>query len=169
MSKSEREHSNRNRSNEPTVETERLNPINLPAERSILGALIEDDSLLSDVVAAGLKPEHFALSDHRGVFNAMMALRSRHAPIDYVTVAEELGNRQEHYVLVGSLIQGVIVHSDHVLYHVAIVQKKARLRTLLGLAEWIMRVVDDAANPDALIEQVIAKLDAMATAEVISA
>jgi|SRR5579864_66028 len=174
MSKSQREQFNSNspqgkRPREVTVETERLNPINLPAERSVLGALIEDDSLLPEVVSVGLRPEHFALSDHRSVFNAMLALRSRLTPIDYVTVAEELGNRQEHYVLVGSLIQGVIVHPEHVLHHVAIVQKKARLRALLGLAEWIMRVVDDAADPDALIEQAIAKLDAMATAEVITA
>src|SRR5579864_8973099 len=164
MSKSQREQFNSNspqgkRPREVTVETERLNPINLPAERSVLGALIEDDSLLPEVVSVGLRPEHFALSDHRSVFNAMLALRSRTAPIDYVTVTEELGNRQEHYVLVGSLIQGVVIDPDHILHHVAIILRKARLRARLRLSEWIARVVDDRADPDAVIEQAIGKLE----------
>jgi replicative DNA helicase len=141
-------------------------PINLPAERSVLGALIEDDSLLPEVIAAGLRAGDFSLSDHRQVFAAILALREQKSPIDYITVTEKLGNRQEDYVLLASLIHGVVVHEDHTLYHVAMVRRKSQLRTLLRIAEWLTRVVDDAADPDALIEQAIRKLDAVATAEV---
>jgi replicative DNA helicase len=141
-------------------------PINLPAERSVLGAVIEDGALLPQVIAAGLRAEDFALSDHRRVFDAVLTLHTRKAPIDYVMVTEELGNCQEHYILVGSLIQGVVIDPDHILHHVAIIQRKARLRALLRLAEWITRVVDDTADPDVLIERAIGKLEAMATAEV---
>src|SRR5438874_11809705 len=103
-----------------TIDTHpnRALPINLPAERSVLGALIEDDSLLPEVIGTGLRSQDFALSDHRRVFDAMLELWQQKKPVDYVTVAEQLGNHQEHYVLVGSLIQGVIVHPDHVLHHV---------------------------------------------------
>jgi replicative DNA helicase len=153
---------------EAPVRPEKVNPISLPAERSVLGALIEDDSLLDEVIEIGLRPEHFALSDHRRVFEVMCTLNAQHRPIDYVTVAEQLGNRREHYVLVSSLIQGVIIHADHVTHHARIIMRKARLRSLLRLAEWIFRVVDDTANPDALVEEAIGKLNIMAAAEVVA-
>jgi len=153
-----------NRSNSPPQN--QPIPISLPAERSVLGALIEDDSLLPEVIAAGLRAEDFALSDHRRVFTAILFLCEQKSPVDYITVTEQLGNRQEDYVLAGSLIHGVVLHEDHVLHHVAIVRRKARLRALLRIAEWITRVVADSADPDALIEQTIAKLEAVASAEV---
>jgi hypothetical protein len=87
-------------------ESQRLNPINASAERSVLGALIEDDTLVPEVIAAGLRTEHFALSDHRRVFGAILALRLRKAPVDYVLVAEQMGNRHEDYILLAGLIQG---------------------------------------------------------------
>lgn len=152
--------------NNSSDQSQRINPVNLPAERSVLGALIEDDSLKADVLGAGLRSTDFALSDHRQVFDAMLSLWQEKRPVDYVTVAEQLGNRQEHYVLVGSLIQGIIVHSDHVTAHAHIVQQKARLRALLRLAEWITRVVDDTSDPDALIEEAIGKLEAISCTEV---
>src|SRR5438034_8545124 len=122
-----------------------INPINLPAERSVLGALIEDGSLLEDVIAAGLRVDDFSLSDHRRVYAAMLELWQQKKPVDYVLVADHLGNDQEQYVLVGSLIQGVIVDRDHVVHHVEIVRKKARLRGLLRIAGWITNIVNDQA------------------------
>ena len=132
----------------------------------MLGALIEDDSLLHDVIAAGLQVEDFALSDHRRVFAAMLELWQQQKPVDYVTVADALGNDQEQYVLVGSLIQGVIVHPDHLLHHVEIIRNKARLRALLRIAEWINSVVDDSSDADALIEEAVGRLERIARAEV---
>jgi replicative DNA helicase len=148
------------------IRPDRPIPINLAAERSVLGALIEDGSLLEDVIAAGLRVEDFALSDHRRVYAAMLDLWQQKKPVDYVLVADHLGNDQEHYVLVGSLIQGVIVDPDHVLHHVEIVRRKSQLRSLLRIAEWITNVVNDQADPNALIGEAIAKLEAVATSEV---
>jgi replicative DNA helicase len=146
--------------------TEQSQTINLLAERSVLGALIEDDSLLPEVISAGLRVDDFGLSDHRRVFEEMLTLHEQKAPVDYVTVVEQLGNDQGAYVLLASLVHGAIVHEDHVLYHVEILRNKSRLRQLLRLSEWIPRVVDDSANSDALIEQAIAKLERIARPEV---
>jgi len=53
-----------------------VNPANLPAERSALGALIEDDSLLAEVLASGIRAEDFFLSDHRLFFSTIETLRA---------------------------------------------------------------------------------------------
>ena len=143
-------------------------PVNLAAERSVLGAVIEDDTLLPELIACGLTENDFGLNEHRRLFAAIGALRQQNRPVDYITVAEQLGNRQEDYALVARLIDGSVTDPDHVLYHARIVQKKARLRALLRLADWIARVADDSADPDALIEQIIGKLERMAPAEVVA-
>lgn len=143
---------------------ERVLPINLSAERSVLGAVIEDDSLLAEV--AGLRCEDFSLSEHRRVFHAISQLRSQNSPIDYVLVAEKLGNTSENYVLVASLIDGTVTHPDHIAHHAEIVKRKSQLRRLLSVAEWITNVTDDSADPDLVIEEAIGKLEAIATAEV---
>jgi replicative DNA helicase len=136
-------------------------PVSMPAERSVLGALIEDDGLLAEVLEAGLRIDDFSLSEHRRVFESILMLRRRNSPVDYVLVAEQLGNRQTDYVLVASLIDGVVVHEDHVLHHVAIIRKKAKLRALLRIADWLTRVVDETADPDALIAETLGKLEAL--------
>jgi replicative DNA helicase len=145
----------------PHNTTDAILPINLCAERSILGAVIEDDVLLPEVIAAGLQPDDFFLSDHQRVFSTMLMLQARKSPVDYITIAEELGNHQEHYVLVASLIHGVVIHEDHILHHVAIVRKKSRLRGLLRLAEWLTAAATETANPDELIISTRAKLEAL--------
>ena len=142
--------------------------INVPAERSVLGALIENGSLFPDVVDAGLRVKDFGLSDHQRVFDAMLTLHLQGSPIDYISVYERLGNQPADYVLLGSLIQGVIIDEDHILYHVAIVRRKAGLRALLSIAEWITKVVDDTADPDALIEQSIGMLEKASPSEVMA-
>ena len=42
--------------NNSSDQSQRINPVNLPAERSVLGALIEDDSLKADVLAPDYDP-----------------------------------------------------------------------------------------------------------------
>ncbi len=133
-------------------------PTNLAAERVVLGALIEDDGLLPEVLDVGLSAEDFLLSDHQRVFRAVLALREKHCPVDYITVAEELGNQNADYVLIASLVHGVVVHENHVLHHVQIVRRKARLRALLKLGEWISTAVTEGSEPD----QVVAEIARMA-------
>jgi replicative DNA helicase len=145
---------------------ERILPVNLSAERSVLGAIIEDDSMLPEVTATGLRVADFALSDHQRIFAAMLELWQQKKPVDMILLTERLGNRVEDAVVVASLIEGVIVHPDHVLHHVEIIRSKAQLRNLLRIAEWITHVVDENADPDALIEQAIGKLEAIAAQEV---
>ncbi|HKF02647.1 MAG TPA: DnaB-like helicase N-terminal domain-containing protein [Candidatus Sulfotelmatobacter sp.] len=139
---------------------EAVNPANLPAERCVLGAIIEDDSLWDEVIASGLCRRHLFLDDHRHVFGAIERLKARNAPVDYISVAEELGNRAQDYVLIASLVHGVVVQEDHVRHHAAIVRKKSCLRALLKMGEWITTSVTETSDPDLLTKQIRSMLDA---------
>ena len=64
-------------------------PVNLDAERFVLGAILMDDSLYIQV-AGTLQPEDFSLEKHRRIFLRMGELYARAENIDRVTVANEL-------------------------------------------------------------------------------
>jgi replicative DNA helicase len=137
-----------------------INPVSLPAECSVLGALIEDDSFVPVVFALGLRCEDFFLSDHRRIWQAIEVLHARNAPVDFVSVAEQLGNRDEDYAAIADLMYGVVLHEDHIVHHARIVRKNARLRTLLRIGEWISKAVAETADPDLIAAQIRNMLDA---------
>jgi replicative DNA helicase len=135
-------------------------PVNLAAEREVLGALIEEPALLSEAIAMGLSSDDLSLADHRRIFSAMVALREQGHPIDYITLAEHLGNRSADFALMSDLISGVVVSRGHVLHHVGIVRKKAGLRNLIKLSEWMaLAAGEDGADPKALIKGALEKLE----------
>ena len=135
-------------------------PANLLAEREVLGAVLEDDALLSEVIASGLKVSHFALTDHKLVFTAMLRLRERNHAIDLITLAEELGNRPESIALLCDLVTGVVLVRGHVLHHVGIVRRKARLRVLVKIGEQLAAAAnEDGADPSALVQETLAGLE----------
>lgn len=63
--------------------------INIEAEQSVLGAILLDPSILSDVSEIVAK-EDFYQDDHRSIYGAAMALASKNQPCDPVTLAEEM-------------------------------------------------------------------------------
>ena len=146
-------------SHSKTDHCQAINPANVAAERCVLGAVIEDESLWRKLTDSGLRSQHFYLSDHRRVFGAIDRLKGRSMPVDYISVAEELGNLGGDYVLIASLVHGVVVQENHVLHHAAIIRKKSRLRSLLKIGEWIQKAVTEIAEPDSLTAQIRNMLD----------
>src|ERR1700744_6746561 len=66
-------------------------PHNLVAEKSVLGAvLLDEQHLHALLVDEQLRPEHFYLREHAGVFEAMLELYEADKKIDHLTVAEQL-------------------------------------------------------------------------------
>ena len=64
-------------------------PVNVDAERFVLGSILLDDSLF--IQAAGtLEADDFSLEKHRRIFRRMGDLQERNEKIDRVTVANEL-------------------------------------------------------------------------------
>jgi replicative DNA helicase len=113
---------------------ERPLPNNLDAERSILGAILLDNSVLNTAIEA-LKAEDFFLPQHRQVFNQMIALGEAQQAIDLVTLSEELHRRGELESSGGapylaSLVDGV-PRVSNVEHYARIVKEKAMLRNLI--------------------------------------
>ncbi|MCI0628964.1 MAG: hypothetical protein L0387_46180 [Acidobacteria bacterium] len=116
-------------------------PVNREAERAVLGAILLRDDLLPEVIAAGLRVDHFGLGAHRELFSAMQAVRGRGSPVDLITVMEELGGRLESIggaAWMADLTTGVILRRESVLHYVSIIQRYACRRSLARIGEWTL-------------------------------
>lgn len=69
-------------------------PYSLEAEQAVLGAMLIKPELI-DVLSADLKTSDFFFADNRAVFDAIQALRAKGSPVDFLTVAEQIGTLPE--------------------------------------------------------------------------
>src|ERR1035438_4997700 len=117
---------------------ERGLPVSMEAERSILGAILLDNSLY-DQAAENLTPDDFSLDAHRRVYSRMRDLQETGRPVDMITLVEELDRNKEVEAIGGvaylsSLIDGV-PDRPSIEHYVRIVRNKALLRGLINLAQ----------------------------------
>jgi replicative DNA helicase len=117
---------------------ERGLPVSMEAERSILGAVLLDNSLY-DQAAEHLTPDDFSLDAHRRIYSRMRDLQESGRPVDMITLAEELDRRKEVEAIGGvaylsSLIDGV-PDRPSIEHYVRIVRDKALLRGLINAAQ----------------------------------
>ncbi len=117
---------------------ERGLPVSMEAERSILGAILLDNSLY-DQAAEHLTADDFSLDAHRRVYSRMRDLQETGRPVDMITLVEELDRRKEVEAIGGvaylsSLIDGV-PERPSIEHYVRIVRNKALLRGLINIAQ----------------------------------
>jgi hypothetical protein len=110
-------------------------PHSLDAERSVLGAIMVQNSNLA-LVQEILKDSDFYRDQHRRIFLAMGALGERACAIDPVTTTEELQRRSELGAAGGpayidALIDGV-PHSSNAAHYAQIVREKSMLRLVIA-------------------------------------
>ncbi len=130
-------------------------PVNLDAERFVLGAVLMDDSLYIQV-AGVLQPEDFSLEKHRRIFLRMGELYGRAERIDRVTVANELLKQNQLESVDGvsylvSLDEGLptIANLDS---YVAIVRDKAILRRIIFTSQSLIdRCILAEEEPDQIL------------------
>ena len=63
-------------------------PHSIEAEQSVLGAIIADPSVISDVLEL-IKPEYFYNDQHKALYSIMLQMNSMSLPVDIVTVLNE--------------------------------------------------------------------------------
>jgi replicative DNA helicase len=113
-------------------------PVSIEAERSILGAILLDNSLY-DQAAEHIGADHFSLDAHRRIYSRMHDLQETGRPVDMITLVEELDRRKEVEAIGGvaylsSLIDGV-PDRPSIEHYVRIVKNKALLRGLINVAQ----------------------------------
>ncbi len=112
-------------------------PVNAEAERSILGAVLLDNFCYTQA-ATLLNSDDFSLDSHRRIYRHMVTLHESGRPIDYVTLAEELGRNKELEAIGGvayltSLTDG-LPRVQNIEHYIKIVRDKALLRGIIYAA-----------------------------------
>ncbi len=132
-------------------------PSNVEAERSILGAVLLDNSVCNQAIEL-LKRDDFFLDSHRRIFDKMIVLSERVSSIDLITLGDELRRAGEFEQIGGatyiaSLIDGV-PRTDNIEHYARIVKKKSMLRKLITASNQIIaRAFDEEDDADIIIDQ----------------
>ncbi len=132
-------------------------PSNLEAERSILGAILLDNTVCNQAMEL-MRRDDFFLDSHRRIFDKMILLSERGSSIDLITLAEDLRRAGELEQVGGapylsSLIDGV-PRTDTIEPYVKIVKAKAILRKLITASNQIIaRAFDEEDDPDVILDQ----------------
>src|SRR5947208_1679757 len=126
----------------------RIPPHNLDAERAVLGAvLLEGREALPRVVEV-LRPSDFYTEAHRAIYQAMLTLFDRGAPVDSLTLNEELRRTDQLQFVAGPAATGLLMEEASIPAHLgsytAIVRDMAVLRELIQTSVHIIGQAFDA-------------------------
>ncbi len=145
------------------VGTERLPPQSREAERSVLGSMLRDNSVIS-VVVQFLRTEDFYADAHQKIYQAIVSLHDKSGqPVDLVLLAEELKQRGQvedvgGYAYLGELWDAAPTAAN-AEYYARIVRDRALVRNLIHAGTEILRDAYDQAQPaDELLEQAERKI-----------
>ena len=159
---------NKRKTTQPTIikvganDLGKLPPQALELEESVIGAMmIEKDAF--NTVADLLRPDSFYADKHRFIFEAIRSLAAKEAPIDVLSVAEEL-KRAGKLELAGGIIYlsdltRRVASAAHLHYHAQIVAQKATARDLITMACQIEeKGYDETQDVDDLVQEATAKI-----------
>ena len=126
----------------PTNTLDRSLPMDIEAERSILGAILLNNAAL-DSVARLLIPSQFFHAHHKRIYESMLRLAEDQTPIDLVMVCSELQRAGDlenagGAAYISQLMDGV-PNISNVEHYARIVKEKSLLRGLVHAAETIQR------------------------------
>jgi replicative DNA helicase len=122
---------------------QKVPPQNLEAEQSLLGSLIIDkDAIIR--VADLVDAQDFYMDKHRMIYEAIIDLFSKRDPIDLLTLANRLIDKDQLELIGGrsylASLSNMVPTSSHVTNYAEIVQKKSTLRKLLRSASEITEI-----------------------------
>ncbi len=120
---------------EKTAQKEgRITPQDLDAERSLLGAILIDDTAFPDVLER-VSPKDFYDKKHGAIFRAMVDLYERSQPIDLLTVTAELKSKKLLKEIGGSPylaeLSNVVPVASHMKSYAELVEKASIRRRLI--------------------------------------
>ena len=127
-----------------------LPPSSLDAERSVLGAVLQDSGAAT-LAFETLVPEDFYSGEHKEIFEAMRALHIAGNPIDLMTVGNELTKRGTLDSVGGAayLLQAVrfVPTTANTRTYIEIVLEKSTLRKLITASQQIQQQCYQQSDP----------------------
>lgn len=119
-----------------------LPPSSLDAERSVLGAMMQDGGA-ANLAFESLMPEDFYSAEHREIYEAMRGLHIAGSPVDLMTTGNELTRRGTFESIGGAayLLQLVryVPTTANTRTYVQIVVEKSTLRRLIAASQQIQQ------------------------------
>src|SRR5262249_25816908 len=129
---------------------ERLPPQSEEAERSVLGSMLRDNAVISDVVQI-VRAESFYSDAHQKIFESLKSLYENGRPVDVVLLPEELKQRGQIEDIGGYGYLGVLWDAAptaaNAEYYARIVRDRALVRNLIHVSTEILRDAYDNAQP----------------------
>jgi replicative DNA helicase len=134
-------------------------PSSVEAEESVLSAiLIDSDSLVE--LGTFLKPDDFYIERHGWIYEASLSLYARNRPIDIVSVADELNQRDrleqvggESYLI--GLLRNIYTPAAHAAYYGHLIERDSIRRKLIASAGKVARLAYEGGE----IEEVLAEAE----------
>ena len=134
-------------------------PANVDAERCIVGACIESGDILHAVLAEGLAPADFSVTDHQQIWEAILQMSDAALPVTLISLYDYCPAISLPALI--DLTFGVVLFESHVLHYVAIIKRCAKLRRLLHFGCWLAKeAAAVGADPDGLVIELNQKISA---------
>ncbi len=144
------------------AEVGKIQPQARELEEAVIGALmLEKDaySLVSDI----LKPESFYDPIHQTIYTAIVNLAIRQAPVDMLTVVEELRKAGELDVVGGPVyiaqLTEKVASAAHIEFHARIIAQKYLARELISFSSQVTnKAFDETSDVDDLMQEAESRL-----------
>lgn len=134
----------------------RLPPQSIQAERSVLGSMLRENTVIGDVLQI-VRQDDFYQDGHRRLFSAISGLYDKAHPVDLVTLANLLQEQKQiddvgGYAYLAELWDAAPTAAN-AEYYAKIVRDKAVIRNLIHASTEILRDSYDQVRPaDELLE-----------------
>ena len=131
-------------------------PQAVEVERAVLGTILIESKAIERVE---LDVEDFYSPSHAIIFNAILTLKNLRAPIDTITVVQEL-NRTKHLDEIGGVVYLAeltdgVGSSAHLEYHTAILKQKSLARKLILQSQNVIaRAFDQSEDVQNIVEYI---------------
>ena len=125
-------------------------PNSLEAERSVLGAMLQDQNAVMQAAEA-LDPDDFYQPAHRELYDCMIKLFREQSPVDIVTVDTELSRRGTLEGVGGTAylieLSQYVPTTANVKAYISLVAEKSTLRRLIQASQTISQECFSQQNP----------------------
>ena len=140
-----------------TTTLDRSVPYNIEAEEAVLGSLLIDSEAIFRV-SPFLRPDDFYIVKNGWIYEVILTLHERRQPADFVTVCDELENRQQLEDVGGAAYISTLISAVPTAIHVEayghIVERTALRRRLIDAASQIAGFAyEEEQNIDEVIDR----------------
>ena len=143
-----------------------LPPQDIEIEEAVLGALLLEPEVVSDVMDQ-IQADCFFKDSHRKIFEAIASLASRNDPVDILSVADELSKKGTLDEVGGmaylSVLSNKVGAAAHVEYHSKVLLEKFLQRELIAISHEVQKIAYGNTMPvDELVDTAEEKIFTLA-------